>query len=263
MNNSDTSHISDVSSRAWYAASIPEFLQAAPDAIIGRLARNSDFAVLPTQRDAWLAQVCLLQAHLGGLTGSLFMEFSIPRMGRRIDTVLLIGQLVFAVEFKVGGSGFDRSAVDQVWDYALDLKNFHEASHTASIVPILIVTGADSSPQLELLADDDKVYRPISAQAADLRNALDAALRTAMGDSLDAQQWARAPYRPTPTIIEAARALYAQHSVEAIARFDAGRRIFTLRPAASKNLWTTRELVSVKSSVSSRVCQEPEKLLLD
>ena len=84
---------SDLSSRAWYAASIIEFLQADFDSVLGRLARNSDFTVLPAQRDAWLAQICLLQDHLGGLTGSLFMEFSIPRMGRRIDTVLLIGPL--------------------------------------------------------------------------------------------------------------------------------------------------------------------------
>jgi len=217
-----TSHISDVSSRAWYGASITEFLQADPDAVVGRLTRNSDFTVLPAQRDAWLAQIRLLQDHLGSLTGSLFMEFSIPRIGRRIDTVLLIGPIVFAVEFKVGESVFDRSAVDQVWDYALDLKNFHEASHSASIVPILIATGTDRSPPLELRPDDDKVYRPISAQTANLRKTLDAALRTVRGDPLDAQHWARAPYHPTPTIIEAARALYAQHSVEAIARYDAG-----------------------------------------
>jgi hypothetical protein len=76
--------------------------------------------VLPDQRDAWLAQISLLQTRLVGLAGSLFMEFKIPRMGRRIDAVLLIGPVVFVIEFKVGGSAFERAAVDQVWDYALE-----------------------------------------------------------------------------------------------------------------------------------------------
>src|SRR5262249_42101575 len=150
------------SSRAWYGASIVEFMRTDCDTIIGRLTKNSDFAVEPTQRDAWLTEIRFLQGQLDGLTGSLFMEFSIPRMGRRIDTVLLIGPIVFVVEFKVGETVFDRTFRDQVWDYALDLKNFHEASHLAPIVPILIATGAETSPPCELYADDDKVYRPIS-----------------------------------------------------------------------------------------------------
>jgi hypothetical protein len=150
------------------------------------------------------------------------MEFGIPRMGRRIDTVLLIGPIVFVVEFKVGDAIFDRAAVDQVWDYALDLKNFHEASHTPPILPILIATGADASPSVELRADADRVYRPILVQSADFRAIIDFALRNVKGEKLDEELWPSAPYRPTPTIIEAARALYAQHSVEAIARNDAG-----------------------------------------
>ena len=142
-------HTTVVSSRAWYGASIAEFLQTQPDTIVGQLVRNSDFALLPTQKDAWLAQIGFLQDRLVGLTGSLFLEFNIPRMGRRIDAVLLIGPVVFVIEFKVGESAFERAAVDQVWDYALDLKNFHEASHSVSIVPILIATGATKSATVQ------------------------------------------------------------------------------------------------------------------
>ena len=117
------------SSRAWYGAPIAEFLRTRPETALGHLAANSDFAVIPTQRDTWIAQIEILRSQLGGLTGSLFLEFNIPRMGRRIDVVLLIDPVVFVVEFKVGEKCFDRAAIDQVWDYALDLKNFHEASH--------------------------------------------------------------------------------------------------------------------------------------
>lgn len=214
--------LSMISSRAWYGASISEFLQSHPDTIVGGLATNSDFAMLPTQRDAWLAQIGLLQASLTGLTGWLFFEFNIPRMGRRVDVVLVIGSVVFVIEFKVGENVFERAAVDQAWDYALDLKNFHEASHTVSIVPMLIVTGATASASLELHVHEDRVYCPLRLHPAGFREAVDMVLQSITGEVIDAQQWSRAPYHPTPTIVEAARALYAQHSVEAIARYDAG-----------------------------------------
>ncbi len=225
-------HTTVVSSRAWYGASIAEFLQTQPDAIVGQLVRNGNFALLPTQKDAWFAQIGFLQDRLVDLTGTLFLEFNIPRMGRRIDAVLLLGPVVFVIEFKVGESAFERAAVDQVWDYALDLKNFHEASHSVSIVPILIATGATKSAKFNLYADEDKVYRPILLHPTGFREAIDVALRTVPGEMLDDQQWSGASYHPTPTIIEAARALYAQHSVEAIARYDAGAQ--NLRATSSR-----------------------------
>src|SRR5207249_11362181 len=175
-----------------------------------------------TQATAWLSQIDLLQAEVKGLSGSIFFEFNIPRMGRRIDVVLVIGPIVFAIEFKVGEKAFDRSAIDQVWDYGLDLKNFHEASHDASIVPILVATEATECPPVDLYADADKLYRPIIVDPPSFRGALDSALRAVSGAAVNAEIWSRASYHPTPTIVEAARALYAQHSVEAIARFDAG-----------------------------------------
>jgi len=219
-------------SRAWYGASISDFLQTAPETVLGRLATNSDFALLPTQRDAWIVQLKVLAASLKGLIGSLFLEFNIPRMGRRIDAVVLVGPVVFVVEFKVGESTFDRAALDQVWDYALDLKNFHEASHVASIVPILVATEASATAPKSLRSDGDKVYRPVAVSSGGLRAVMDDAIQSITGSAVDDHKWSRAPYHPTPTIIEAALSLYDQHSVEAIARFDAGAqnlRVTSLR----------------------------------
>ena len=208
--------------RAWYAASIGEFLEASEDSVIGQLVTNSQFDVLSTQRDAWLEQITFLKARLVGITGSLFLEFSIPRMGRRIDAVLLIGPIVFVVEFKVGATSFDRAAIDQVWDYALDLKNFHGASHSVSIVPVLVATGATENDPIQFHAHDDDVYRPVQVAPAAFRDSIDRALLAVQGASIAQEPWEASPYRPTPTIVEAARALYAQHSVDAIARNDAG-----------------------------------------
>jgi Uncharacterized conserved protein (DUF2075) len=210
--------------RFWYGASISKFLEENPETILGQLAFNCDFALIPTQRDAWLAQFELLRPQLQGLSGSIFFEFNIPRMGRRIDVVLVIGAAVFAIEFKVGEKTFDRSAIDQVWDYGLDLKNFHEASHDVSIVPILVATQATECPPIDLQGDADKLYRPVIVDARNFRDAVELALRAITGVALNPQIWSRASYHPTPTIVEAARALYAQHSVEAIARFDAGAK---------------------------------------
>lgn len=212
----------DRATRAWYNDSIARFCDTDTNSILGQLTKNGGFAVLPGQTNAWLSEIRLLKEQFQGLGGSLFMEFSIPRMGRRIDTVLLIGPAVFVVEFKVGSAEFDRAAIDQVWDYALDLKNFHSASHSAPIVPILIATCAADSPPLDLHPDPDRVYRPISICARDLRTTIDRALPYLRGNFLDGGSWGGAAYQPTPTIIEAARTLYAQHSVEAIARYDAG-----------------------------------------
>ena len=208
--------------RFWYGASIPEFVGASAQEIIGQLTLNSSFDIDRSQAAAWLTEIEFLQSKLSDLAGSIFFEFNIPRMGRRIDVALVIGPVVFAIEFKVGEKTFDRSAIDQVWDYGLDLKNFHEASHDASIVPILIATEATKCPSVDLHADADKVYRPIIVDPPSFRGALDSALRAVGGAAVNAEIWSRASYHPTPTIVEAARALYAQHSVEAIARFDAG-----------------------------------------
>jgi hypothetical protein len=145
-------------------------------------------------------------------------------MGRRIDVVLVVGPVVFAIEFKVGEKTLDRAAIDQVWDYALDLKNFHEASHHIAIVPIALATEATDDGGLALLCDTDRVYRPVVATRRGFRGIVGDVLRQVTGGEIDSHVWSRAPYHPTPTIVEAARLLYAQHSVEAIARFDAGAK---------------------------------------
>lgn len=213
-----------VVSRAWYEASVEEFRQAYADAVFGRLAQDPEFDLEANQKEAWVAQIKFLQTALVGITGRLYLEFNIPRMGSRADAVLLVGPIVFVVEFKVGESKFERSAVDQVWDYALDLKNFHQGTHSLAVVPMLVATEALGSPPCELVSSMDSVYRPVLVASNDFRRALDTALSSIEGSPVDHTHWAQAPYKPTPTIVEAARTLYAKHRVEAIRAFDAGRK---------------------------------------
>ena len=212
------------SSNAYYAATVAALLRASPEEIIGALVSNSNFSVEPAQRDAWLFQITILQSALVGLDGTLFLEFVVPRIGSRLDVVLISGPVIFAIEFKVGESDYRRADVNQVWDYALDLKNFHKGSHDAPIIPILVATEAPSSDMVLPVPHADGVYPPTRCNAEGLAHLINVGLAHTTGRSLDAIAWDASPYQPTPTIIEAAQALYSQHSVEAIARHDAGAR---------------------------------------
>ena len=144
----------------------------------------------------------ILREALVGLDGTVFLEFNVPRLGSRIDAVLLFGSALLVLEFKVGATQFNMLDAYQAWDYALDLKNFHSASREASIYPILVATQAESS-NLSLGAPaEDAVFPPLQCGSNNLRQALRFCLSRPAGPSIDSGDWARAPYRPTPTIIE-------------------------------------------------------------
>jgi hypothetical protein len=211
----------EVISRAWYESEIECFLTVSDNEVLGALSARGTHDLTTEQRKAWIVQLPILRTCLSGLTGSLLLEYSIPRIGRRVDAVLLIGPVVFVIEFKVGSDLYDQAAIEQVWDYALDLKNFHKASHSVSIVPILVPTQAQHAA-FDLQRDYDYVYRPLRTNATQLGECLRFVLSHVQGETLDTKAWGGAPYHPTPTIIEAARALYAGHSVTDIARHDAG-----------------------------------------
>jgi len=211
--------------RAYYAATIDEFLGAGADSVIGALATRSSFSVEPPQRDAWLAEIEILRKALAGVEGALFLEFEVPRIGSRIDAVLIAGALVLVIEFKVGERRINLADFNQAWDYALDLKNFHKASHHARILPILVATECDDIAPVLTPSAADGVHRPLTCNADGLRHTISVALASVTGPPIDSVAWVAAPYQPTPTIIEAAQALYSQHSVEAIAASEAGENL--------------------------------------
>ncbi|MBL8760564.1 MAG: DUF2075 domain-containing protein [Phycisphaerae bacterium] len=210
--------------RAYYHATIAEFLGHGDSHILAELTRHSPFAVETTQVAAWSEQVDILRRVFGslGAPGSVYFEFTVPRVGRRIDVLAVIQHVVFVLEFKVGESEFRADAVDQVWDYALDLKNFHSTTHDKAVVPVVVATRASSvMSTLTARRDEDGVLRPVCAAPADLGHVMRHALAFCDGPSVDIATWESGRYSPTPTIIEAATALYGGHSVEEISRSDA------------------------------------------
>jgi hypothetical protein len=207
--------------RAYYSDKISDFYQRSNEEILGRLTQGNDFALEQTQRDAWLEEIRILKNVLHTYKGSVYFEYSIPRMGKRIDVVLVIGSVIFILEFKVGEKEFHSHAIDQVWDYALDLKNFHETSHDPYIAPILIATNAEVSAAIISTTHNDKLLTPIRCNEEMLNQIIVEVLRFSDGTEINPIEWETGRYQPTPTIIEAAMALYSGHSVQDISRSDA------------------------------------------
>lgn len=208
--------------RSYYSDSAPNFRESSIDEIIGQLTRESEFSVLQTQRQAWLHQIDILQKILSPYEGAVYFEYAIPRMGRRIDVVLLIGPAIFVLEFKVGEREFSAYGTDQVWDYALDLKNFHDSSHDKYIIPVLIASEADDLIfTVTLTPQNDQIFNPIKTNSSKLGDVIKCVLAFVDGDTIDRMQWENGRYCPTPTIIEAALALYNDHTVADIYRKDA------------------------------------------
>jgi hypothetical protein len=208
--------------REYYSDSISNFFRSSNEEILGILALNNDFALIQTQLGAWVAEIEILREALNPYEGSIYFEYSIPRMGRRIDVVLLIGPVIFVLEFKVGEGGFTTYAIDQVFDYALDLKNFHDSSHQQFIAPILIATEAkDAVPVVAVTPQNDKLIFPIKTDIPQLGKVIEDVLSFVDGNDINIKQWESGRYCPTPTIIEAAMALYNNHSVSEITRSDA------------------------------------------
>ena len=222
LGSSDWTPPKDFGATAYYASSIAGFLSETEASILGKISANTRFAVDTTQRDAWKVQIDLLKVALKRLQGAIFFEFVVPRVGSRIDVVIISGAIIAVLEFKVGESKFLRDDLNQAWDYALDLKNFHLESHKAVIVPILVATKASPATTDIPVPHADNVLPPISCDASGLRWLIEQVNSSFSGVPIDVGAWSLSPYQPTPTIIEAAQSLYSQHSVESIARHDAG-----------------------------------------
>jgi hypothetical protein len=208
--------------RSFYQSTILDFLNFNPEELIGKFTINSPFPIEQPQRDAWLEEIIILKNILANFNGAIYFEYSIPRMGQRIDAVLLIGSVIFVLEFKIGDNEYHSYAIDQVMDYALDLKNFHETSHEQFICPILIATKAKHSyTTIIQTPHNDKLLSPIKSNIELLLDVIKNVLQFCDGKQIDKTYWEAGHYRPTPTIIEAARALYLGHSVDEISRNDA------------------------------------------
>ena len=208
-------------SRFYYRNTIANFLLNSESLILGELCEHHEFSLEEQQKNSWIKQVNLLKPWLKDTLGEILFEYSIPRMGKRIDCVIISGSTVFAIEFKVGSKAYESHAINQVTDYALDLKNFHEQSHAIDIVPILICTNAKDQPQA-IEFHDDRIAKTLLTNGESLSRIISRTAELSDKDLINADDWVASQYKPTPTIIEAAQALYRGHAVQEISRSDSG-----------------------------------------
>lgn len=216
--------------RCLFNSQISEFLSMNPLEVLGRIVDSFHGVDQTSTNDAWMGEIEIMQRVLlpwkNDDNAFIFFEYDIPRLGKRVDVVLLIQGIIFCLEFKVGKKEALQSDLEQVLDYALDLKNFHLYSADRPIVPILIPTKYElKSLNIRQSAYDDKVYNPIITGESALLKVIECVVKVGHDNSYNPESWGLnwliSPYSPTPTIIEAARSLYENHSVEDITRHEA------------------------------------------
>ena len=214
--------------RAYLSIAAENVQQHSDSALFGELAKKLPFALEPTQTAAWEYQIQHLRQLAIDLPGAhFFMEFLIPRMGRRADLIVIHGGIIFVVEYKLGARQFDRSSLDQVYGYGLDLKHFHETSHETPVVPILVATEAAGGDFQSLQWHRDNLARPLRSDPASLAITILRVAGERQRQAIEPTTWVAGRYRPTPTIVEAAQALYRGHDVEEISRSEAGAENLT------------------------------------
>lgn len=213
------------SNRCLFDCDFNSFVSYNSEYILGVLCNNYHGDTLTTTREAWIKEIEIMQkviSNINEVNGRIIFEYDIPRLGKRIDAVLLLKGIIFCLEFKVGESKILESDVDQVLDYALDLKNFHKYSEDKIIVPILIATKFNkSTTKIQLSVYNDKIINPLYCNDETLLSEILNVINLYPNEEEINDNWTISPYAPTPTIIEAARTLYENHSVDDITRHEA------------------------------------------
>ena len=214
--------------RSYYSATIADFLRQSDREILGIIHANDISAETTIQQsNTWESEITILKDQLCAFpNGRIIFEYTIPRMGKRVDTVVIYRNIVFLLEFKVGDSEYRESTYDQVYDYALDLRNFQKESHDKLLACLMISTRAPEQPCV--IHERERIIEPIRCNAHNISTAIEAVAARYAEPAFDYEQWENSEYLPTPTIVEAAQALYRGHNVHDITRSDAGAENLTV-----------------------------------
>lgn len=210
--------------RSYYSNDIQSFLNQDNYSIFGEITTNDQFSAEDLQKNTWNREIDILKRELSQfLNGYIIFEYTIPRIGNRIDNIVIYKGIIFLLEFKVGEKKYPSYAIEQVTDYAFDLSCFHKESHNRLLVPILISTKAHSVKQ-EIRISKDNVLETICCNEYEIAKYITEVSLKFIQDEIIPNDWINSLYMPTPTIIEAAQALYLGHNVEDISRNDASAK---------------------------------------
>jgi len=213
--------------RCLYDSSFEEFIKTDENSIFGIIDSGSHGVTLTTTKESWQDEIVIMKKVISALenkNGKIIFEYEIPRLGKRIDVVLLYRGIVFCIEFKTGNQDIEQCHYDQVLDYALDLKNFHKFSQDKLIVPILVEPKYKShTTNIQMSVYDDRVVNPLLTGENGIYDLITKVVNSFPNETSVNENWIISPYAPTPTIIEAAKTLYESHSVEDITRHEADK----------------------------------------
>jgi hypothetical protein len=207
--------------RAYYSNSIKEFLKQDETTIFGEIVSNDQFSAQDLQKNTWKREIEILKRELSYFeSGHILFEYTIPRIGNRIDNVFIYKGIIFLLEFKVGEKTYPNYAIEQVTDYALDLNSFHKESHNKLLVPILVSTEAAEESQ-EIKEIRKNILETYCCNELNIHNYIQEIVENYNKDEFNPIEWVNSIYMPTPTIIQAAQVLYNGHNVKDISRNDA------------------------------------------
>ena len=220
---------------SYYEDSINKFLNRDTDNILGIISSNNSSAETKIQqKNTWIQEINILKRELKGLDGRIIFEYTIPRMGKRVDNIILHKNIIFVLEFKCGSEKYYSMDYDQVYDYALDLKNFHKESFDKFVVPILIATDAPSKDNKFIVKEN--VMEPLECNSSGIRKLILQVSNRYNMPNFSYDTWINSEYLPTPTIVEAAQALYTGHNVEDITRNEAGAKNISITTDSINNI---------------------------
>ena len=213
------------SARCLYDNSFMHFQSESDMSILGTITDHYHGEVRTTSLEAWKQEIVIMKeiiSEIDDKSGHIIFEYDIPRLGKRIDIVLLYKGIIFCIEFKVGEKRILEADIDQVLDYALDLKNFHKFSQNRVIAPILVATEyKGSSNTIQMSIYDDAIMNPLVTGEEGIKELINNVIIRFPNEEPIDSNWIISPYAPTPTIIEAAKSLYENHSVENITKHEA------------------------------------------
>jgi hypothetical protein len=221
--------------KSYFGGTVTEFLKTPTAILVGQLSTrvSSEHRGDEAQQiKAWQIEVELLKVALASdacRDWGILLELPLLRLGRRIDAIILIGEGIACIEFKIGASRFSSADIDQAVDYALCLRDFHSGSRSHRIVPILCADQApDALCDLSLSVIED-VGSCMRVNASNLAVALSQLSTMAGSAQIGWREYDASSYSPTPDIVTAARALYAGHGVKEVGRADAPAKRWSVR----------------------------------
>jgi Uncharacterized conserved protein (DUF2075) len=222
---------------SFYLATVQEFLAENDEHVLARLevayANRGYTSQYSDQTLTWQRDITSLRRSLqqcvarseSSRSWGLLLEFSVPRKEMRLDTVLLIQDVIVVLEAKTERAA--SQAKRQIEEYSLLLYYFHKGSNEHRIVPIIVSSEAVG---VDLVASNRRELNPqlfaswvapvVRSTWQDLSSLL-LAIEKPFGSQMLAEAWDNSPYFPVPSILEAATALRSGLSIREIAHSEA------------------------------------------